>query len=684
PLFAVLSPSVTSDRQIMPGSVVGMSKASDTARVMQYFKLPQAKSLLPRDLKLLWSVKPYEGDASKTYFELHAIKQTGRDGRPPLDGLAVTSARGDYQQNAGSQAEVSMSMNTEGSKIWARMTRDNVGRCIAIVLDNSVYSAPRVNSEITGGNSQITGNFTINEATDLANILKSGKMPAPARIVQDEVVGPSLGQESVSAGLVSFILALFVVLLYLVFYYSSAGIVADIALMVNMLFLMGVMASVGVVLTLPGIAGIVLTIGMADDANVIIFERIREELRAGKALRNAVADGYKHAYSAIIDGQMTTLITGIILFLFGSGPIQGFATTLVLGIFTSLFCSIFITRLIYDWLLDRNKTVKFSIPATENILVKAKYDFIGFRKLLYGASLTVIGIGIISIFAQGFNYGIDFTGGRNYVVNFGKEVSTIDLRSALIQKFPESSVEVKTFGSDQQVKITTDYLIDQSNEEVDNQMETLLYEGSKPFLANSDISFEQFRDNSILSSQKVGPTIADDIKIGAVIAVIVALFFIFIYIFIRFKDWRFGLGAIISLFHDSLILIVLYSLLWKIMPFSLEIDQQFIAAILTVIGYSINDTVIIYDRIREYRTLYPKRPMKELFNSAMNSTLGRTINTSLTTILVLAVIFIWGGEPTRGFAFAMMIGILIGTYSSVFNAAPIVYDLLRIRKDKKA
>ena len=682
PLFNILHPSVTGDNQIMPGSVVGMAQAADTAEVMQYFALPQVRSLLPRDLKLLWSVKPFEGDPSRAYYELHAIKQTGRDGRPPLDGRVVTSARGDYQQNAGSQAEVSMSMNAEGAKIWARMTRDYVGRCIAIVRDNNVYSAPWVNSEISGGNSQITGNFTINEATDLANILKSGKMPAPARIVQDEVVGPSLGQESVSAGLTSFLLALLTVLLYLAFYYSSAGIVADIALIVNMLFLMGVMASVGVVLTLPGIAGIVLSLGMADDANVIIFERVREELRLGKSIRNAIADGYKNAYSAIIDGQMTTLITGIILFLFGSGPIQGFATTLVLGIFTSLFCSIFITRLIYEWMMDKNMSIRFSIPSTENIFVKAKYNFIGVRKKFYAFSLIVIGAGILSIFVQGFNYGIDFTGGRNFVVNFGKAVTTNEIREVLSDRFPESSVEVKTFGSDQQVKITTDYLIDQSSEETDNQVEMLVYEGVKPYLANPEISFEQFRDQNILSSQKVGPTIADDIKVGAVIAVIVALLFIFLYIFVRFRNWRFGLGALISLFHDATILIVLYSLLWKIMPFSLEIDQHFIAAILAVIGYSINDTVIIYDRIREFKSLYPKRPDQEVFNAAINSTLGRTMNTSLTTILVMLVIFIWGGEVIRGFSFAMMIGIMIGTYSSVFNAAPIVFDLLQRGKKK--
>jgi len=681
PLFSILSPSVSGD-QLIPGSVVGLAHYRDTAQVSAYLNDPRLRSLLPRDLFFLWSAKAYSLDKTGTYFELHAIKKSGRDGRPPLDGGVITNAAANYSQMGGSNAEVSMSMNAEGSKVWARLTRDNVEKCIAIVLDDRVYSAPRVSQEIKGGSSQITGNFTLNEATDLANILKSGKMPAAAQILQDEVVGPTLGKESVKAGFISFLGAIAVVLLYLAFYYSTAGIVADIAMLVNMFFLMGVMASVGVVLTLPGIAGIVLTIGMADDANVIIFERIREELRAGKTLRSAIADGYSNAYSAIIDGQVTTLLTGIILFAVGVGPIKGFATTLVLGIITSLFCSIFVTRLIFDWMVDSGKTPKFSIPSTAKIFVNANYDFIGVRRKLYGLSLAVIVIGMISIFAQGFNWGIDFTGGRSFMVAFPQTVETTDLRDKIAEFLPESSVEVKTFGSDNQVKITTDYLIDAEGDEVDRNVEKQIFEGCKSLLPEG-ATLESFRADHILNSQKVGPTMADDIQKKALLAVFLSLIGIFLYVFIRFKNWQFGLGAIISLLHDVAILVALYSLLYKFVPFSLEIDQNFIGAVLTVIGYSVNDTVIIYDRIREFNTLYPKRDRKDLYNGAMNSTLGRTMNTSLTTILVLLVIFIWGGEVIRGFSFAMMVGILIGTYSSIFNAAPIAFDLLQLKKKRE-
>ena len=683
PLFSILEPSTTPSRdQLMPGAVVGMAHYRDTAQVSSYLNNPRLRSLLPRDVFFLWSAKHYRGDKSETIYELYAIKRTGRDGKPPLDGGAVVSAAANYSQRGGSSAEVTMSMNAEGSKAWARLTRDNIGRGIAIVLDERVYSAPKVNDEIKGGNSQISGDFTLNEATDLANILKSGKMPAPAKIIQDEVVGPTLGQESVRAGLISFILALIVVFVYLAFYYSTAGIVADIALVVNLFFLMGVMASIGVVLTLPGIAGIVLTVGMADDANVIIFERIREELRAGKSLKTAIADGYSNAYSAIIDAQLTTLITGIILFAVGIGPIKGFATTLVLGITTSLFTSIFITRLIFDKMVDMGKDPKFSIAVTEDIFVKAKYDFIGMRKKLYMASAIVIMAGIISIVTQGFNFGIDFSGGRSYIVDFDSRVNTTELQENLRSHLTGSTVEVKTFGTDSQVKITTDYLIDNDGENIDREVEILVYEGSK-YLLGEGSTIESFRADNIRNSQKVGPTMADDIQRKAVLAVVLSIIGIFLYIFIRFRDWEFGLSAVISLIHDTLALVCVYSMLYKFVPFALEIDQNFIGALLTVIGYSVNDTVIIYDRIREYRTLYPKRPVRELFNSAMNSTLGRTMNTSLTTVLVLVIIFLFGGEVIRGFSFAMMIGVLIGTYSSIFNAAPIVYDLLELAKKKK-
>ncbi len=686
PLFAVLSPQA-SQNQLFPGPVIGMTAVKDTGKVNRYLAMPQIRELFPKNVRFIWGVKPWknpETNKETDRFELYAIKETGRDGRPPLDGDVITTASADFSQRGGSSAQVSMSMNREGAQTWARMTKENIDRCIAIVLDNNVYSAPRVQNEITGGNSQITGNFTINEATDLANILKSGKLPAKARIVQDEVVGPTLGKESIRAGFISFVMALIVVMIYLAFYYNSAGLVADAALFVNMFFLMGVLASLGAVLTLPGIAGIVLTLGMADDANIIIFERIREELRAGKGIRLAVSDGYKHAYSAIIDGNVTTFLTGVVLFFFGTGPIQGFATTLVLGILTSLFCSIFISRLIFEWLLDRNKTIKFSVPVTANIFVNAKYDFIGVRKKFYVISCSVILIGLVSVIFQGFNYGIDFTGGRTYTVRFDQSVNTVELQSALRTAFDNNTPEIKTFGSDNQVKITTDYLMEEDQDHdvvqnVDSIVESRLYVGSQSLL-KPGTSMEQFRSDNLMNSQKVGASIADDIKRNAVIAVILSLLVIFLYIFIRFRNWQFGLAAVISLFHDAVIMIGLYSLLYKILPFSMEIDQHFIAAILTVIGYSINDSVIIFDRIREYTGLYPKRPMRELYNSAINSTLGRTMNTSLSTMFVLLIIFVFGGEMIRGFAFALLVGIGVGTYSSVFNAAPIVFDLINLKK----
>ena len=691
PLFAVLYPSA-SQNQLSRGSTIGTASVKDTAKVNRYMKIPQIRDLFPRDIRLLWGVKPikdYATGKETDRFELHAIKVTSRDGRPPLSGDVITNASGDFNQRGGSSAEVSMSMNSEGAQIWARLTKDNIGRCIAIVLDDNVYSAPVVNAEITGGRSSISGHFTINEATDLANILKSGKLPAKTSVMSNEVVGPTLGKESIQAGLMSFMMALIVVLVYLAFYYSRAGMVADIALLVNMFFLMGVLASLGAVLTLPGIAGIVLTFGMANDANIIIFERIREELRAGKGIRLAISDGYKNAYSAIIDGNVTTFLTGLVLFFYGTGPIQGFATTLVLGIITSLFSAIFISRLIFEWMLNKNIDILFSIPATEGIFRNAKYNFIDVRKKMYGASLCVIGIGLLSIIFQGFNYGIDFTGGRSYTVRFAQSVNTVDLQSSLRKAFDDNMPEVKTFGSDNQVKITTSYLMEEElnpefAQNIDSIVEVRMYNGvMDEKLLPEGTSIEQFRENNLMNRQKVGPSIASDIKRNAVIAVFLSLVVMFLYIFFRFRNWQFGLAAAISQFHDSAIMIGLYSLLWKIAPFSMEIDQHFIAAILTVIGYSINDTVIIFDRIREWVTLYPKRPTKELYNSAINSTLGRTMNTSLSTMFVLLVICIFGGEMLRGFAFAILIGIGVGTYSSVFTAAPLVYDLITFKKNKE-
>ena len=691
PLFAVLYPSI-SQNQFQRGSTIGTTTVRDTAKVNRYLKIPQIRELFPRDVRFLWSVKPmkdYVTNRESDRFELHAIKVTGRDGRPPLSGDVITDARGDFSQRGGSLGEVSMSMNTEGAQTWARLTKENIGRSIAIVLDDNVYSAPTVQAEITGGRSSITGNFTINEATDLANILKSGKLPAKTTVMSNEVVGPTLGNEAIRAGLMSFVIALIVVMLYLVFYYNSAGVVADIALLVNVFFLMGVLASLGAVLTLPGMAGIVLTVGMATDANIIIFERIREELRAGKGIRLAVADGYKNAYSAIIDANITSFLVGVVLYFFGTGPIQGFATTLVLGILTSMFTSILITRLIYEWLLDRNKSIKFSIPMTENIFRNAKYDFIGIRKTMYLASSIVIGIGLVSIFfINGFSLGIDFTGGRSYTVRFAESVNTVELQSSLRRVFDDHLPEVKTFGADNQVKIITSFLMDEEQnpdfmENVDSIIEFRMYESAVDLnllLPGTDI--EQFREDNLLNRQKVGPSIASDIKRNAVIAVLLSLLIMFLYIFIRFRNWQFGVAAVISQFHDGAFIICLYSVLWKVVPWSMDVDQYFIAAVLTVIGYSVNDTIIIFDRIREYVSLYPKRPLIELYNTAVNSILGRSLNTSISTMFVLLIICIFGGEMLRGFAFAILIGTGIGTYSSIFNGTPIVYDLI-MRKRRK-
>ncbi len=687
PLFKVLYPRLDQQTgQPYPGSIVGTAHFKDTAVVDKYISLAVAKNIFPRDCRFLWSAKSITGEDKKptNYFELYAVK-AARGGKPSLAGEVITTARQDFDQQNGT-AYVSMDMNTEGATEWARLTRENLQKCIAIVMDDKVYSAPVVQNEIKGGSSQITGNFTIDEAKDLANLLKSGKLPAPAHIIEEAVVGPTLGQEAIDAGKLSFIIAFLVVLLYMWFYYSNSGLVADIALTVNVFFIFGVLASLGAALTLPGLAGIVLTLGMAVDANVIIYERIREELRAGKGLRLALSDGYKHAYSAIIDGNLTTILTGIILYIFGTGPIQGFATTLIIGILTSMFTAIFVSRMIFELMLKHQRDIKFSIPSTANVLVNAKVDFIGIRKILYVASIIVVGAGIVSMFTGGFKLGIDFKGGYSYVVRFDQktQINTVDLSSAISKSLGQSA-EVKTFGTEaqKQVRITTKALTDLNpSVNIDSLVESKIYAGVLPQLGEN-VPFEKFASDYVMSSQKVGPTISDDIKTSAIQAVIFALIGIFLYIFIRFKDWRFGLGGVISLAHDTLFVLGIYSLLRNVMPFNMEIDQSFIAAILTVIGYSINDTVIIYDRIREYRGLYPKRDQREVFNQAMNSTLGRTLNTSLTTLFTLIVMFIFGGEVIRGFIFALLIGISIGTYSSIFNAAPIVFDTLKMGRKKQ-
>ena len=670
PLFGLLSPRVSADGQPMQSSMVGLASSKDTSRVNAYLKMNQVKALFPRDLKLLWSQNPYKYDPTKSMYELHAIKITTRDGRAPLDGGVITSARS-TSGTSGNDIKVDMTMNGEGSKTWARMTRENIGRCLAVVLDGYVRSYPRVQNEITGGSTQIEGDFTIEEADDLANILKSGKLPAPAHIMSDNIVGPTLGKEAINSGFVSFVIAFALVLIFMVFYYSkSAGSIANIALLANIFLLFGVLASMNAVLTLPGIAGIVLTMGMAVDANVLIYERIREELRAGKGIKLAISDGYKHAYSAIIDSNVTTILTGIVLYIFGTGPIKGFATTLVIGILTSLFTAIFITRLIYERLLKTNANLTFSIKITAEIFKHTKIDFIGMRKYFYIASGVILLGGVVSLFVRGLNPGIDFTGGRTYIVKFDKPVVTEDIAKTLSVTFGDLP-QVVTFGSSDQVKITTKYRISETG--VDDEVDAKIFEGLKSYLPG-DVSKEVFLSKYRQSSETVGPVVAADIKINAFFAVGVSLIMMFLYIFMRFRRWQYGFGAVMSLFHDVLLVIGVYSIFWGFMPFSMEIDQSFIAAILTVIGFSINDTVIVFDRLREYIPMYRKRPMKEVLNLAINSTLSRTINTTLTVILTIVAMFIWGGAVIRGFMFALLVGIGTGVYSSVFVATALMYD----------
>jgi SecD/SecF fusion protein len=689
PLFAYLNPAIyqTKEGQYAPGqtAMVGRAFIKDTARVNQMLRL--TKNMFPRDMKLVWTVKPRE--EAKDVLELVALKVTSRDGSPALGGDVITNARQDYDQNG--RVEVSMSMNSEGARIWKRLTGDNIGKQIAIVLDGYIYSYPNVNGEIPNGMSSITGgNMTVEEAMDLANILKAGKLPAPARIVAEEVVGPSLGQESINAGLLSFVIAFIGVLLYMSLYYGRAGHVADIALFANVFFLFGVMASIGAVLTLPGIAGIVLTLAMAVDSNVIIYERMREEIRAAKGVRLVVKDGFRHALSAIIDGHVTTILTGIVLYIFGSGPVQGFATTLVIGLVLSLFSSIFIARLVFEWMLDRNMNITTGNRFTMNLFQNYNIDFMGLRKKMYIVSLAIIVPGVIAVFVRGLDPGLDFTGGRSYIVRFDQNVSTTDVRESL-RKVMGESPEVKTFGPKNQVKITTKYMITDRSEQADSIVDAKLFDGVKNFY-NKPITYAQFKSNDPgqiigeLSSQRVDPTISYALIWKAVMAVIFSLIIIFVYIAIRFKNWQFGMGGVIALAHDSLIIITMFAIFHGILPFGMEIDQHFIAALLTIIGYSIMDTVIIFDRIREYRALYPKRELGSNINAAINSTLGRTINTSGVTLVVLLTIFIFGGEVLRGFTFALIIGVVAGTYSSVFNATPIAYDILQWqsrRREKK-
>ncbi len=685
PLFALLKPYVDENGNLIrpEDAAVGYALKKDIKKINEYLSLPEIKALFPRDLKFAWTAKPAFWDKSQKVYELIALKTT-RDGNAQLTGDVIVDARHEYNQLKGS-AEVTMIMNAQGAQTWAKLTRANIGRQIAIVLDGMVYSYPTVQSEIKGGVSQITGNFTISEAQDLANVLKSGKLPVEVRIAELNHVGPSLGQESIHAGLLSFFIAFIVVLIYMAFYYKGAGIVADIALIANVFFIFGVLASLGAVLTLPGIAGIVLTIGMSVDANVIIYERIKEELRNGKGLKLAIRDGYNAAYSAILDANITTLLTGIILFIFGHGPIQGFATTLIIGILTSLFSAIFITRLIFEGRLAKNKPITFYNKWTKDFMQNVNIDFLGKRKLFYVISGILVTISIVSLFVNGLDLGVDFVGGRTYIIRFEnqKKVNTVEV-AKLVRDELNTLPVVKTFGADNQIKLVTKYAIDSQDPKIENQVDSLIYVALKPMLPDT-VSLRTFEQQYIMNKQKVGPTIAHDIKKAAINSVFFALLVIFLYIFVRFRNWQYGLGATVALMHDSLIVMGVFSLFYKtnLFPFSLEIDQSFIAAILTVVGYSVNDTVIVFDRIREYLREHPHRDRKININLALNSTLSRTVNTSLTTFFVLLVIFLFGGEVIRGFIFAMLIGIVVGTYSSLFIATPLAYDTIKSKESKK-
>ncbi|WP_418992212.1 protein translocase subunit SecDF [Alistipes sp.] len=688
PLFAVLDPTYAGN------AAIGAAYKADMDAVNAYLSDPRVRELFPADIDFKWGVKGDDKIEGRYY--LYAIRITTPDGKAPLDGSVVTEATERYSER-GATAEVEMAMNAEGAQEWARLTGENINKSIAIVLDGYVYSAPAVRTKIDKGVSQITGDFTIQEAKDLANVLSSGKVPAPAKIIQDTVVGPSLGQESINAGMLSFAIAFILVLLYMGLFYKTAGWMSDIALLTNVFLLMGVLVSFGAVLTLPGIAGIVLTMGMAVDANVIIYERIKEELRGGKGLSLAIKDGFSKAYSAIIDGNLTTIITGIVLFIFGNGPVQGFATTLIIGILTSFFCAIFITRLLIEWIVGKWGTISFSRKWSENFLNNTRYDFISVRKISYGIAVAVIVISCISFFARGLNLGAEFTGGRAYVVRFDKPVSAEDVRQNLTEAFAREadadassvSFEVKQYGNENQMRIVTQYRYDDTSDEATDEVEQIIYDAMRP-LYSYDITFENFRntqtdENGILTADKIGPSIAKDMTWNAIYSVLFSLIAIGLYITFRFKRWQWATGATAALAFNALLIIGIFSLFYGFLPFNLEVNQAFIAAILTIIGYAINDTVVVFDRIREFLGLYPKRNLKENVNNAINSTLSRTINTSGTTLVTLLAIFFFGGETIRGFIFGLIIGVIVGTAATIFIATPIAYDLMtkRAKLDKE-
>ena len=683
PLFAVLQINQYNG-QLASGPVVGIADKKDMAKIDEYLNMKQVKDLLPRNLSLKWGVKAI--DEKEQFFYLYAIKKTNRDGTPALGGDVVTDANADFVQQAGrSEQVVDMVMNAEGAKAWARLTKENIGKAVAIVLDDMVYSAPNVQVEITGGRSQITGHFTPEEAKDLANVLKSGKMAASVHIVQEDVVGPSLGQEAINSGVISFVLALVLLMFYMcAFYGVLPGLIADGALVLNIFFTMGILASFQAVLTLPGIAGMVLTLGMAVDANVLIYERTKEELRAGKSLSKAIADGYSNAFSAIFDSNLTSIITGVVLFYFGTGPIRGFATTMIIGLFASFLTAVFLTRIVYEALLakDKLKNVTFTTSITKDLLTNPKINFLGARKVGYLIPVVIIVLGAISMSTIGLNNGIDFTGGRNYVIRFAQDVKTDEVRNLLDAQL-DGSVSVIQIGTPDQVRVSTNYKIEDNDPAIDQEIENKLFEGVKSLLPEGT-TLAQFTDQYIQSSQKVGPSMADDIKNAAFLAVVFAMFCMAAYILLRFRDISFSVGAFASVAVTTLCIISFYTLLWKVLPFSMEVDQTFIAAILTIIGYSINDTVVVFDRIRETIGLYPKRDRYQVINDALNSTLSRTFNTSLTTLVVVLCIFILGGATIRSFTFAILLGIIIGTYSTLFVATPIAYELQKKKINKKA
>ena len=679
--------------QLVPGqglSTVGYASVRDTAAINKLIYSALAKQVLPSDLKLLWSAKPADHLNVKNIYELHALKMTTSTGRAPLEGDVITDAKDEFEPTTGAPC-VSMKMNTEGARRWAQMTKANVGKAIAIVLDGVVYSAPRVNGEIAGGSSQITGNFTIEDTKDLANTLKSGRMPAPARIVQEEVVGPTLGAQSIQMGIISFVVAFVLLMVYMVMMYNIIpGMMANLALLVNVFFTLGILTSFQAALTLPGLAGMVLSLGTAVDANVLIYERIKEELRSGKGMKQAVAAGYGNAFSAIFDSNLTSLITGVILLTTGTGPIRGFATTWIIGIIVSFFTAVFLTRLVYDYKLNHDKWMhcKFDTAVSHNLMQGKKYKFMSMYKITFTVAIIAAVVFIGSFFVRGLSKSIDFTGGRNYVVQFESPVEPEEIRTVLGDAFvnadgTKANTSAIAIGTDgKTIRVSTNYMIESNNPAVDDQAETILYNSLKKAGLVSQENVDAFKNpdvrqgGSIISSTKVGPSVAKDITMGAIYSVLFALIAIFLYILLRFRNVAFSLGSTIALAFDALTVVGFYSLLWGLVPFSLEIDQTFIGAILTVVGYSINDKVVVFDRIRENLKLHPKGDRQQLFNASINETLARTINTSTSTLIVLLCIFILGGDSIRSFSFAMILGVVFGTLSSIFIASPLAYLVL--------